>query len=156
MIQITKKQIRQIALGETKRKPINESVDLTSDALADSLASGIKQQLSGKFASKIVSDFFASGKRAGMMFPAKKEDAEMLKSQVSQKIMTRLGSDLLSFVEALVNNAVLDQNAGLQNESKILESSNVPDDYSTCKKCNLDHEYEYVAAAKWHDENDER
>lgn len=160
MIRITIKQLRQIALDEMRRKVVAESVDLTSDALATALADGMKQQLDGEFAVRVVSEFFASKKHAGMMFPAQKEDAEALKSQVAQKVMTRLGKDMQSFVESLVNQAISQQLAGAPGETpqtnESIAEGTLPDDYRKCVGCGFDHEYEYAKARTWHDANDDR
>ena len=159
MIEITIKQLRQIALNEMRRKSINESADLTADALAEVLADGIKKQLDGDFAVDVVNAFFQYGQKPGMMFPAKHEDLESLKSQVAQKMMTRLGSELQAFVEGLVAKALKMDGAdapGETNESRNLSESLLPSDYSRCEKCGHDHEYDYSASRRWHDENDDR
>lgn len=160
MIRITIKQLRQIALDEMRRKsPVNESADLTADTLAEALADGIKKQLDGDFAVRVANEFFKHGQKPGMMFPAKQEDLESLKSQVAQKMMTRLGAELQSFVESLVARALKLDGAdapGETNESRNLSEGLLPSDYNRCGKCGYDHEYDYSAALHWHDENDDR
>lgn len=146
-MKITIKQLRQIAKVEL----LKESADLTSDALADSLADGFKKQLSGEFAVKIVNEFFANGQKPGMMFPAKQEDIESLKSQVAQKVMTRLGQELQNFVESLVARALKSEGSDAPTNESVMR----PTDYSACKKCGLDHEYDYVKAISWHEKNDD-
>lgn len=183
MIRITIKQLRQIALDEMRRKSsVNESVDLTSDMLAEALADGIKRQLDGDFATKVVTEFVTSGKKAGMMFPDESNAVSELKSQVSQKVMTRLGKQLQEFVESLVSKSlntrvtsgkrqtneafgssdrggVADKNAA-KNAMLVVSvesesGEDLPSDYEQCATCGFDHEYEYAEAQKWHEQNPE-
>ena len=115
MVKIGIKELRKIVQEEMRRKTLSESGDNTSDAVATFLADGIKKQLDTNLATKAVSDFFANQK-GGMLFPAKAEDAESLKSEIAQKVMTRLGKELQTFVESVVTQAVGKQLAGATGE----------------------------------------
>ena len=181
MIKVNIHQLRKIVQRELKR-PLRESEgDITVDVVSDFLSDRLKTQLFSN-APFSIRKFLESPLANSAYYPSDEEQISRMSNEISQQVMTRLGSLMQQYVNTVVHGIIKGASSGAVQEAfgsanvssldcpcdsvkdepqgnftapvDIVVIEELPDDFNKCDDCGFDHEYEWLKAQAWHAAHD--